>query len=54
MRWWTVGLLSAWVAISPAHSQDVLSDTELFAAYCLGRYNKSLEMAPGMLKALPP
>jgi hypothetical protein len=44
MRWWARGFLTLLVAASaPAQGQDVLSDTELFASYCLGYFNRALE-----------
>jgi hypothetical protein len=44
MRWWTSSLLALLIAASPpAQGQDILSDTELFAAYCIGHFNRLLQ-----------
>jgi len=47
-------LFALLVASSSAQGQDALSDIELFAAYCLGSYNRSLEVAQDRKRSLPP
>src|SRR5262249_39313761 len=54
MRSWTTSLFALLVASSSAQGQDALSDTELFAAYCLGSYNRSLEVAQDRKRSLQP
>src|SRR5215470_98216 len=54
MRSWMTNLFALLVASSSAQGQDVLSDTESFAAYCLGSYNRSLEVAQDGKRSLPP
>jgi hypothetical protein len=54
MRWWTSGLLAFLVASASAHGQDVLSDTELFASYCLGHFNRVMQETQDIQRSTGP
>ena len=55
MRWWTSTLLALLVAASaPVQGQDILSDTELFAAYCIGHFNRLLQEAQDLQRSIGP